>query len=378
MSDANSAPPAATLTRSQAFGYRAAVQHLEYPAAGQRGESVLLAGVRDSPPGRTADVALRVRGVKADPSGLVLLHSQRGAPHLHRTADAGCIAAALRTLQATDLAPELFGPFGRALVDHRISLASAMDQVAEAMRQVSADGRPRGKGELSTALNEVVDARLRPWCRRCAAHHVQDVLFRYATLQAGLAMVVRPGGFDYVPFPIATPGDPEASLATLVRRFLRFCGPCRPEDLGRWLALTPAAARRLWGRLSGQLAAVTVDGRRAWVHQDDLDEVRDADPATRVLLLPPYDPLTELADRELLLPEKSRRGAVWRPIGSPGILLVRGEIAGTYRQRATARRLTVTVQPFGAIEDADRDAARVHAGTLAEPDGLSVEVAFAT
>jgi hypothetical protein len=48
-------PPAATaLTRAQLLGYRAAVHHLQRPTGDPMGEGVLLAGVQDYPPGRTA------------------------------------------------------------------------------------------------------------------------------------------------------------------------------------------------------------------------------------------------------------------------------------------------------------------------------------
>jgi hypothetical protein len=38
-------------------------------------------------------------------------------------------------------------------------------------------------------------------------------------------------------------------------------------------------------------------------------------------------------------------------LGRPGALLVDGEIAGTWRTRASGRRLTITVEPFGALPD---------------------------
>lgn len=364
------------VTRAQVLNYRVAVHHLERPAGDPLREGVLLAGVQDNPPGRTAGVALRVRGATVDPERVALVHSLRAAPHLHRAADLPHLTAALRPEEVGDLAKEHFGPFGQELTDQRIGIAAAVDQVAEAMRAVVADGRPRTKGELSTALSEVVDARLRPWCAGCAAHHVHDVLFRYATLQAGLCLSVRPAGpFHYLPRPAdRSPPDAEQSRRTLVRRFLRLGGPARPEQLAKWLALTPAAARRLWQPLGDQLSAITVDGRRGWLHDEELDELRTAPAATEVRLLPPYDPLTELADRELLLPDRAQRRAVWQAAANPGVLLVRGEIAGVWRQRSTARRLTVTIQPFRTLTAAERRAAADQAETLSEHTSVTVEM----
>jgi len=367
------------VTRAQVLNYRVAVHHLEHPADDPLREGVLLAGVQDYPPGRTANIALRVRGATVDPERLALVHSVRAAPHLHRATDLASLAAALRLDEVSDLAKEHFGAFGQDMTDQHVSFAAAVDQVAEAMRTVSADGRPRTKGELSTALNELVDARLRPWCPRCAVHHVQDALFRYATLQAGLCISVRATGpFHYLPRPAdRSRPDPQQGRRALVRRFLRLCGPARPEHLAKWLALTPAAAQRIWHPLGDQLSAVTVEGRQGWMHHEDLDDLRAAPTATEMWLLPPYDPLTELADRELLLPDRTHRGAVWRATANPGVLIVRGEIAGIWRQRATTRRLTVTIQPFHALTAAERRAARHRAEALNEPAGLAVETQFA-
>jgi hypothetical protein len=334
-------------TRAQVLGYRVAVQHLERPA----GDGVLAAGVSDNPPGRTAHVALRVRGVPLDPAGSAVVHSMRGAPHLHAVDDLPLLAGALRIEDLGDLARHHFGPF-----DPGIPFPAALDAVADGMRAVTAGGEQRTKGELSSALNEVVDARLRPWCGTCEAHHVHDALFRYATLQAGLVIVPQDSGpFRYIPLAF-TPVDPPEARRELVRRFLRLCGPARPETLAGWLALTPAAARR-W---LVDVEPVTVDGLRLWLPSEDLDAVRSAEPARETVLLPPYDPYTELANRELLVPDRAQRGAVWRSVANPGVLVVRGEIAGTWRQR----RSTATVQPFRKLTAAERRAVGARAAAL--------------
>ncbi|MGH3679506.1 MAG: DNA glycosylase AlkZ-like family protein, partial [Natronosporangium sp.] len=60
------------------------------------------------------------------------------------------------------------------------------------------------------------------------------------------------------------------------------------------------------------------------------------------------------------------------------VLLVRGEIAGTYRHRTTASRMTVTIQPFETLTAADRTAACRHAEALAAPGGPPVEATVAS
>ena len=64
---------------------------------------------------------------------------------------------------------------------------------------------------------------------------------------------------------------------------------------------------------------------------------------------------------------------MWRAVGNPGVLLVRGEIAGTWRQRNTGRQVTVTIEPFGPLSPADRHAGIQHAETLTD---VPVQVRF--
>jgi DNA glycosylase AlkZ-like len=352
------------LTRAQVLAYRVAVHHLEHPT----GAGVLPVGVQDLPYNETAWRALVLRGV--DPTPLVRAQTVRAAPHLHRADDLPLFAAALGALQITDLAREHFGPF-----DEDADLPGAMAHVALAMRQVVADGQPRTKGELSEAVTKLVDPRLAPWCRNCSANHVQDALFRYATLQAELIMDTGP--VRYIPMPpgmLPPPPDPEVAQTTLTRHFLRLCGPALPEHLARWLGLRPATARRFLNRLP--LVKVEVDGRPASMHPDDLDTLLAAPPPTEVRLLPPHDPLVELADRWLLLPDRAHRAAVWRPVATPGSLLIRGEIVGTWRYRTTTRLLTITVKPFTPVSPADRRAIPTHAKLLTQHPELQVRTKF--
>ncbi len=137
------------------------------------------------------------------------------------------------------------------------------------MAEVMADGVQRGKGDLSTALRATVDARLRPWCPGCGADHVDDALFRLASLPAGLRLTPNgDGSADFVAGPPWPAEDPSAARRELVRRFLRYAGPTSRDGLAAWLALSPAAARRWWDL--ADVVPVEVDGRRLFLHPDDL------------------------------------------------------------------------------------------------------------
>ncbi len=95
-----------------------------------------------------------------------------------------------------------------------------------------------------------------------------------------------------------------------------------------------------------------VDGRRAWLPPESVDALLGAPPPPAVRLLPPSDPFLQARDRDLLLPDRARRQALWTAIAAPGALLVRGEVGGTWRARAAGRRLDVTVTPFEPLDPA--------------------------
>ncbi|MEV0719440.1 crosslink repair DNA glycosylase YcaQ family protein, partial [Asanoa sp. NPDC050611] len=283
-------------------------------------------GFQDTPPGTTGARAARLRGI--DPAGLALVHSIRGAMHLHRPASLAALAAALRPEDGADLRRQQFGPFFAELP---VSIGAALDEVAGAMAGVLADGARRSKGELSTALQSVVDPRLRPWCPGCAAHHVHDALFRLASLPAGLRLL--PNGDGSADFVAASLGSaapsPEAARRELVRCFLRNAGPTNRDGLAAWLALSPAAARRWWAL--AEVVPVDVAGRKLFMHPDDLAAALAAPPAGGTFLLPPYDPVLELADRQLLVPDPAHRKQTWRATANPGVVRQARPAAGAGR-----------------------------------------------
>ncbi|MFG2248859.1 winged helix DNA-binding domain-containing protein [Spirillospora sp. NPDC048823] len=355
--------------RTQVIAYRFAAHGLGPEG---RAETVLATGVQDYPPGRSASLALRLRTGQAPDA--VLVHSIRAAMHMHRAADLARLAAALRVEDGADLPPQSIGPFGAGLAQEGIAFGAALDEVATAMRAVVADGRSPTKGELSGAVSPEVDRRLTPWCEGCGVFHVQDQLFRRATLQAGLVIEVdtaAPSRFRYRPAEPFPPADPPGCRTELVRCFLATSGPAKPAQLASWLGITPGAARRWWKPVEDELRPVEVDGAQYWAHAEQIDALGAAADPSGVRLLPPYDPLTELGDRHLLVPDPALRKAVWRPAANPGIVLVDGEIAGVWRQRRKRDRLALTVEPFDALDPRQRAAAGSDAATIAGSVGAS-------
>lgn len=361
------------VTRGQVLAYRAAASGLSGPGAGPG--PALAVGAQDHPAGTTAELAValrgggRGRGGVADGDG-VWVHSVRAAMHLHRLEDLGLLAGALRIDDGAELAKQAIGPFGAEI---GAGFGAAVDEVAGVMRDVMGDGEARTKGELSGAVSPRVGRALAPWCRGCGAHHVQDALFRYATLQARLVAEVESAhGFRFRRAPSGSGRTVAAAdaRAELVRRFVHAAGPVRPTQLATWLSLTPAAAKTWWSLIESELTEVEIEvdggGRKNWVLTADVTALEGPPEPAELRLLGPYDPLTELADRELLLPDAGRRRQLWAAVANPGIVLRAGDIVATWRRRTTRRRLTLTVTPFGALPRgwADHEAVQADADVV--------------
>ena len=168
--------------------------------------------------------------------------------------------------------------------------------------------------------------------------------------------------------------DP-AARRELLRRYLRFLGPATPAHLAEWLGIAragAAAARPWWDLVAGELVEVRVGRRRAWLLERDLARLRDAPAPRAVRLLGPNDPYLRGWDRELAVPEAAHRRAVWNVLGSRGVLLVAGEVAGTWAQRAAGRGgLTLAVRPFAPLGAAAREGLEREARSLARLRGAT-------
>ncbi len=336
--------------RQRILDHRCRVQQLAEPVPAAAECAVLGVGVRDNPVRGTAPVALRARTSRSNgdvEDGLVRAYSVRSAIHLHRADDLALLVAALRWREPDEPARGTYGDL--SVADPLQALAEA----TEAARMIMDDAEPRTKGEVSAAVTARLDPSLSPWCAGCAAHHLNDGLFRHAVFQAGLVIIPEPGGS----FRIHPSGhtiesvDPDPARRELLRRYLHLTGVATPAAVGTWLGLSTGGARAWWELIADELEPVRVDGFRYWMHAEDLAGLSDPGDQS-ITLLPPYDPYTELAERKLLLADFGRRGRVWRAVRDPGVVISSGEVIGTWRDRKARGRekgsagRTVTVELF--------------------------------
>jgi len=191
---------------------------------------------------------------------------------------------------------------------------------------------------------------------------------RYATL-TGTVLLRWDGARQpviwTVPPPEIEPGEARLELA---RRYLRVFGPGTAEGFTQWAGISRPRAAAVFGALGKSLVpVVTPIGEARLLARDEAVLRAGPGPVAPARLLPSGDAyfLLQGADREVLVPDAGRRGALWTPRVWPGAVLVGGEIAGTWRRAQNA----VTVSAWRRLSREERRAVEAEAASLPLPGG---------
>ncbi|MGS2805219.1 winged helix DNA-binding domain-containing protein [Nocardia sp. MW-W600-9] len=379
-------------------GFRLGAHHL----LTRRRDLLVVAGacaVQNSPPGsallalhaRVEDVtAERVEHLVGVEKSLVQTWCMRGAPHFFPTADLPVFTSGvLPTTEAARL--HLIGGVEPALRTLELGLDDIVDRTAEqigpalAHRALPIDalGRElaaRIASTLSPARREAWQA-LGPYgANQPLGEAVVHFCLRILALRGLVCLAPRSNNTapfvllgEWLDAPPRT--DPDAARAALLRRYLRCYGPSTRQDFAAWLGIRTGDVDPWWN--AAELTPVEVEGKRAWIHADDLNDLRSpATTAHGVRLLPPSDPYLQLRDRATIVAPKYQR-AVWKAVGAPGAVLADGDVAGIWRPRKKGRTLTLTVTPFRPMSARLRAQLRAEAVPLAELRGAAdVHVEF--
>jgi hypothetical protein len=355
-----------------ALALRAERQHLAERLPPGSADAAAVVGLQDTPPG-AAGLALAARlqdATEADLEELVIVPTVRGAPLAVALADLALFTEGLAP--PDDAAAKVQIGNAWKFLDG-ITPLEALDRVSAGVKDALDDG-PLERDAFHQALRERLPAELLWWCKNCGSHHVHPSLWRATGIRGVLSIGGRDGRTAIFAAPPTAPpvADPGGALA---RRFLQAYGPSTPSLFARWAGVAPAHGKALWAR-AGELAEVTLAGKRTWALAEDLAALADPPPVSGVRLLPGYDPYLASRDRELLLPRETDRKRLWTMLGNPGAVLLDGRIAGIWRAAKKGRRLVVTVQSFGPR--LPRRALEAEAATLAPWRGAdSAEVVVA-
>jgi len=212
------------------------------------------------------------------------------------------------------------------------------------------------KDGLHAAMRERVREALLPWCPSCKSHHVAGNLWRSAARNAGTRLEADR---RY----LLVEQGPVPPAAEAVRRFLGFYGPGTPADFAPWAGMTGRHAKRVWAEVADELVEVRAAGAKAWLLAEDEAALSSPPAAEGIRLLPPGDPYLQKPNRTLLAPDDALRRDLFRAVGSPGVVLREGRLAGSWKAKLTRGRLEVRVRRLGRLARAGvaDEAARVAA-----------------
>jgi hypothetical protein len=313
--------------------------------------------VQDSPP-QAALTALNARS--SDPARLDELLVKRELLALPNPRTAVAI------LPAQDVATYLEAlrpPDERAL---KAVLLNAAPSDFEAAREhavtaigAALDHRVLSRDALHEELRGRLPPELLPWCPSCESHHARRGLLSVAALEGRLCIAGREGRHSTFArtdqwIDLAPATDARAEFA---RRYLRHLGPSTHTDLAAWAGIAPSHAKALLRAVDDEL----VDVGKAFLLAVDLATFESPPAARGVRLLGPGDPLLTARDRHNLIPDKATHKRLWRPVGSPGLVLHEGRPAGLWRSRKQGRKLTLETEWLGEAVDIRDEAERLAA-----------------
>jgi winged helix DNA-binding protein len=360
--------PTATIPAHQVLAFRLARSGLAARDAGTLAAAATCPASDFSRDAALMALAARAEGVTregyeqaVDAGDVVVAHIVRGAIHAIAPGDLALYGRALVARDDDELAAQLGRQVKLLAAEKGFAPTDALDEVAGATKDALKGGRRLDKNALHEELRSRVSADLMPWCRGCQSHHVAPMLWRYATVKAGVRLDAERR------YTTGKPGRaPRADEA--VRRFLRFYGPATPGDFADWAGLAKPHAARLWDEVAGDLAEVRVGKRATWLLAADEGELASPPDADGIRLLPPGDPYLQKPNRSLLAPDAALSKRLFRPVASPGAVLKDGRLVGLWRAKAKGRKTAVEVEKLGRV--AKKDLAD-EAGRIAELRGAA-------
>jgi hypothetical protein len=173
--------------------------------------------------------------------------------------------------------------------------------------------------------------------------------------------------------------EPDEAAPAVIEAYLGAYGPATPEAFDRWLTLGSTSKPRLrtwFGDMGDKLTEVDIEGRRALMLTEHVEELADIPPHRGVRMLSGFDQyiLGPGTNDEMLLP-KRHRAAVSRTSGwiSP-IVLVDGRVAGVW----DILDHEVVISPFpdsGPLPLSDLEEEAAHVARASGLEQLAVRVA---
>lgn len=305
---------------------------------------------------------------EVDSGKLVMAPVMRAAIHAFDPADFALLGRSLVATDDDELRGQLGQQMKRVLKETAIAPSEALEEVTEATSKALAKSRKLDKNELHEELRKGVREELMPWCKGCGSHHVAPMLWRYAGVAAG---VRRDSESRYLIGPPKPKGKPDPADA--LRLFLRFYGPVSRRAFADWAGIATAHATRIWDEVAGELVEVEWGNDSGHLLAADEDALGAAAKAEGIRMLPPGDPYLAMPDRGTLVPDADLSKRIFRPVASPGVVLVDGRIAGLWRVKAKGKRSAFAVEELGRVPHRKLEAGAERIAELRGADDFEVD-----
>lgn len=291
---------------------------------------------------------------------LISINGPRGAAHVVPTRDLALFTLGVLPQSDKEMATFL-GPAATLLKQGYLKLTDSVEKVEQAMLD-ALDGKILTLNEIHAELRRALPKAYTPYCKGCKGPHVHMIHLAAAGLWGAICFPEDRG----VETTFARtdqwlkrePGlvPPARAATALARRFVETLGPTNESWFAAWAGISSEQAKRAWAGIADELAEVDLQGARAYVLEKDVKSLKSAKPPRGIALLSPHDPYLNSRDRETLVPDPKLRAEVWRVVGNPGVLLVDGEIHGTWRPKKQGKKLAMAFQLFGQVSPTERKA----------------------
>ena len=230
--------------------------------------------------------------------------------------------------------------------------------------------RRRYAEELADRLDAFLDGRRMPYGQAGRGLGMHGNMLRYAA-PTGRLLIRWEGARQPLVWTVPPPAMEEAEARLeLARRYLHIFGPTTPAAFAKWAGIKPPRGQAAFDELVGSLAPVRTPPGDAWILSSDEPTFRSSPaPGSGARLLPSGDAyyLLHGADRELLVPDATRRPELWTPRVWPGAVLGGGEIVGTWSRA----NLDLTIRRWRRLSQEDRGAVETAAASLPLPGDRS-------
>ena len=322
-----------SLTRTQILAFRRSVQALDerLPPGADSLRVAAWAGLQDSMP-RAALLSIHARVERVEPS----------------------------TWEDPSLV-QVWGPrFSAYVVAERDRAAFTLGRLPEGGKSLQV------AEEMAASLHAFLGGRRMTYGEAGDGLGVHPNRLRYAA-PAGTVLMRWDGARQptiwTAPVPKVAPREARLELA---RRYLHVFGPTTGAAFTKWAGIGPREGNAAFEALGESITSVRTPIGDRWIQASDEPTFRaPAASTSAVRLLPSGDTFFLLhgADRELVVPDATRRPLLWTSRVWPGAVLIGGEIIGTWR-RAEG---DITIGPWRRLTRTERDALEAEAESLPLP-----------